>query len=263
MAAIATIIRPLDWNQGTDRLLAVRRCHLRNLRVLRGWHTVPRNDHGRGMLAAMLACGVSVFDVGRVAPWATSKDLTVFMKRSPVLPDGQELGTLVGLTDAERERNRRMLWSLRPCDVAWDDVQERNASRSAERRRARLEKARMEMDDRLAEARETLSLRAIVVLAHIGPKWTTVEQIRRKVVSSPCFQPKWKPGGNIRAMPPETLGRVIRRLVSELAAGGLIQTEKRADEQRVTTFLRLVTAKNQGSKPSVRVNSALDIQSSI
>src|SRR5207249_3155316 len=88
--------------------------------------------HGRALLIALLACGLSEPHARVWAPWASPEELRIMA----IDVDGKQwsserLGELVELSYAERQTWR--LWSLRPCDVPWQIVQ---ADRG-ERKRAR------------------------------------------------------------------------------------------------------------------------------
>jgi hypothetical protein len=75
------------------------------------------------------------------APWMQQQEADELIQLIALTPDfqkartSQELGDLVQLKNAERERLK--LWSIRPCDVTADDFAKQSKARSLQRRNAK------------------------------------------------------------------------------------------------------------------------------
>jgi hypothetical protein len=127
-AACLEILKQRRWLKHL-RLLALRR-YGPNWRL-------PNDVHGRNMLLAMLAAGLTGPDAQRWAPWVGWRQLQDMIRNADSREwDGDALGTLVELTNDEREPDK--LWSLRPCDRDWSSVQEQRRERKRERDRKRI-----------------------------------------------------------------------------------------------------------------------------
>src|ERR1700730_9142739 len=100
--------------------------HLRMLAAMRYKGDLPDDVHGRNMLMAMLACGLTGPDAQTWAPWIKPQQLEDMIATVESREwNGDALGNLVELTDAEREEGK--LFSMRPCDIDWAYVQARQS----------------------------------------------------------------------------------------------------------------------------------------
>jgi hypothetical protein len=218
-----------DW----ARVASVNFRHLIQLAAIRHYRGVlPDDRHGRCMLKALLACGMTGPDAQRWAPWITADELQHMINDVDATPPqhwtAQRLGELVELTDDEREAGR--LWSIHPCDIEWSAVQERakerRRGRNRERQRKKREQAKMAND---------LDVREESLLAALGNNWTPVSALVTKVAGGRA----WRCPDGLSVSKP-SLRRVVNRSLGRLVASGLI--ESRTEPGRTgfpTRFVRL------------------------
>lgn len=190
------------------RLLAAMRCG--------GLHgRLPDDRHGRNMLKAMLAVGITGPEATRRAPWIKPEELARIIGAVDAAPhgywDGKRLGELVDLTDAEREAGK--LWWLWPSDVDPRVI----VARVRERKRVRdRERARKKRDAR--KMLKDLDVRSEALFAAVGPTWVTVSQLRFLADGN-----AWKaPDG--RPLAEGALRVAIHRSVDRLVRQGLVET---------------------------------------
>jgi hypothetical protein len=190
--------------------------HLRKLALRRyGCNWTPPNDvHGRNMLLAMLACGLTGPDAHKLARWVTPQQLQDMISTAESREwDPDDLGNLVELLDEEREADK--LWSMRPCDRDWPDVQARRHERKkvydAEyaRRSYAEKKENITMNKYLSVREEAI----YDFLLHAGGKWT-VKRLVAQFADHPAFRRPDGPqltGGSLRSSIRVELDRLKER----------------------------------------------------
>jgi hypothetical protein len=216
-----------DW----ARLAAIRRRHLIQLAALRHYRGVlPDDRHGRCMLEALLACGMTGPDAQRWAPWIAPDELQHMINDVDATPQhwtAQRLGELVELTDAEREAGR--LWSLHPCDIEWSAVQQRAKERRRGRDRVRKHRKREWM-----KMAKDLDVREEALFVAIGTKWMPVSELVAKVAGGRAWN---APDGWPITEP--SLRRIVGRSLDRLVASGLIESKTQPGRRGLPTrFIR-------------------------
>jgi hypothetical protein len=204
------------------RVVAIRRRHLLKLaRMRRG---AKDGEHGRNMLKALLACGMTGPDAQKWAPWLPPKKLQSVIAEVDSVPSSywtaDRLGDLVELTDAERESGK--LWSLRPCDVQWSHVQDRVYERKKARDRASQCRKRARNKEALKMAKD-LDVREetlFVAVCSKGKAWTSAMALTSKIEHARSFHAPdgWPIAG-------ASLRTIVHRNLDRLAEQGLIESK--------------------------------------
>jgi hypothetical protein len=192
--------------------------HLRMLAAMRYKGDLPDDVHGRNMLMAMLACGLTGPDAQTWAPWIKPQQLEDMIATVESREwNGDALGNLVELTDAEREEGK--LFSMRPCDIDWAYVQARQSYRKKTRDAERARRYRAGKMENL-KMNKYLSVREEAIydlLLHAGGKWT-VSRLAAKMADHPAF--KRPDGAQITA---QSLLSRIRDALNHLKAQGMTE----------------------------------------
>jgi hypothetical protein len=192
--------------------------HLRMLAAMRYKGDLPDDVHGRNMLMAMLACGLTGPDAQTWAPWIKPQQLEDMIATVESREwNGDALGNLVELTDAEREEGK--LFSMRPCDIDWAYVQARQSYRKKTRDAERARRYRAGKMENLKK-NKYLSVREEAIydlLLHAGGKWT-VSRLAAKMADHPAF--KRPDGAQITA---QSLLSRIRDALNHLKAQGMTE----------------------------------------
>jgi hypothetical protein len=200
----------------TARVDAIRRRHLKALATMRHGNPTVRSH---ALLTALLACGMTGPEAHRRAPWIAPDDLQHMIDDVDAVPKqdwtAQRLGTLVKLTDEERERGK--LWSLRPSGIEWSVVQERvkarRRGRDRERQRKKRERRKMAND---------LDVREESLFAALDNGWTPVSALVTKLAGGRAWR-----GPDGRPITEPSLRRIVGRSLDRLFARGLIESQKR------------------------------------
>jgi DNA-binding XRE family transcriptional regulator len=245
-----------DW----ARIASVNFRHLIRLAAIRHYRGVLPDDwHGRCMLKALLACGMTGPDAQRWAPWISAGELQHMINDVDATPPqhwtAQRLGELVELTDDEREAGR--LWSMHPCDIEWSAVQARAKERRRGRDRVRKHKKREQ--EKMAN---DLDVREESLIAVLGNAWTPVLALVTKLAGGRAWR-----GPDGRPVSKPSLRIVVHRSLDRLVASGLIESKTEPGHNGwPTRFVRLrdlegtrfVTGNhgNGNSRPQVNARNA-------
>jgi hypothetical protein len=211
---------------------AIRRRQLMKLATSRHrGRVLPHDQHGRSLLKALLACGMTGPAAQRWAPWIAPDELQHMINDVDATPPqhwtAQQLGKLVELTDDERERGK--LWSLRPCDVEWSAVQERAKERRRGRDRVRKHRKREWM-----KMAKDLDVREEALFVAIATKWMPVSELAAKVAGGRA----WRCPDGLPVSKP-SLRRVVGRSLDRLVASGLIESKTKPGRNGFPTrFIR-------------------------
>ena len=173
---------------------AVRLRHLRWLANDR--HGVHDDQHNRLLLKAMLAWGMEGPAALEWAPWVRDELQDIINEVDSKPPwhwTSERIGQMVELTGEERERGK--LFSMRPCDVEWSVIQERNRGRKRERDRKRVSDKR-----RRVKMGIDLDVRAESIFATLDGTWMPVSTLAKKLAGgrawrtpdgAPLAEAKW------------------------------------------------------------------------
>ena len=211
---------------------AIRRRQLMKLATSRHrGRVLPHDQHGRSLLKALLACGMTGPDAQQRAPWIAPGELQGIINDVDATPrqhwTAQRLGELVELTDDEREALQ--LWSLRPCNIEWSAVQERAKERRRGRDRVRKHRKR----EWIKMARD-LDVREEALFVAIGTKWMPVSELAAKVAGGRAWN-----GPDGRPITKPSLRRIVGRSLDRLVASGLIESKTKPGRNGFPTrFIR-------------------------
>jgi hypothetical protein len=172
----------------------------------------------------LLATGLCVPEAQKWAPWAgalVDALITEVDAQPPSYWTGQQLGNMVKLTNAERERLQ--LWSLRPWDVDWHVVQTRvrERRRARWRKRARDHRKAVRMTKTLAKDLDERSESLFVLM---DTRWTSVAKLAIAVAGGRAW---CRPDG--KSLAGESLRVTVRRALDELSARNLIESKTERD----------------------------------
>ena len=121
------------------------------------------------------------------------------------------VGKRVGLMDRERKLYR--LYSMRPCDKTWEQVQAERKEQDKPKRAERARKRRADLRAMLAHA--SAGGRDETVLVALTDKWRTLKQIMSDVRHSAV----WKVTG-------DSFRRAVEREVKRLMKRGTVEIRK-------------------------------------
>jgi hypothetical protein len=131
-----------------ETLRRLRKSQMRRHRRQRYGFALPNNDDGRRYLHELLLVQslnpkatdrLLMNTIETVAPWMKSDEANTFIERINRIPpkerwrEPDELGKILQVTNEERERLK--LWTIHPCDMTSDELEEHRKAKARAKRR--------------------------------------------------------------------------------------------------------------------------------
>ena len=210
------------------RLQLFRLCKMRHAN-----HFLPDSAAGRALLKALLRCKLSADAAMEAARWLEPSELPALQRAAKRLRL-HDLGNLVSLTYDERQNGK--LWLLRPCDVAWPEVQRRQGERSLIADRERKRRKRQELRERREMIRNT-PRRDDAIMHVLSTDWIRVSEIVQQARTYRVF----RSGERVRfAAPSGSLRKLVHRTLDQLVGYGVVETELRKGTRGMVRWVRKI-----------------------
>lgn len=205
------------------------------------------DEDGRAILRLLLACDLPREDAAQLAPWVTAAELAALASSAhQIQADPAGIGEALRLTDAERTAHR--LWSFRPVDVPWAEVQRRQAEQQKVRERERRRMVRLERRARMAARMAAIKTRedALMFILLEARLPMTIGDLVERVLAMPPLRSRPSPLDPFRLqwgrLPSKAVARaLVHRTVNRLKTDRLVKTWTRPGKRGLPERLVAIT----------------------